>query len=48
MSKASSGGGCGGFILMMFLLWALCFGVTWNSVHYQIACDTQRGVHLSH
>lgn len=46
-----SGGGCGcgcvSVVLLIFALWALCFGVTIGGKHYGVAgCDCNHGVML--
>ena len=42
----SSGGGCLRVILLVLVLWALIFGVTWNGRHYEIGCSCDKGVHV--
>lgn len=35
------------FVLLIVVLWALFFGVSWNGHHYQIACNQTQGVYIS-
>jgi hypothetical protein len=51
MSKSTvdvSGGGLLSLILGIILLWAMCFGVTWNGKHYGLSCSMDRGVEIDH
>jgi len=42
----SSGGGCGCFSLVFFILfvWAILYGVTFDGKHYELSCSETRGV----
>lgn len=46
-SSATSGCGCFGclsFILFVFVVWALIYGVTIEGQHYGVSCSTEHGV----
>ena len=40
------GWGCLPLVLLVFLGWALLFGVTWNGKHHGISCSRARGVEI--
>jgi hypothetical protein len=51
MSEASNGCsvscfGCLTFLLFIFFIWAIFFGVTINGTHYGISCDRHRGINI--
>lgn len=39
-------GGCLGVILLVFVLWALIFGVTIGGRHHSIGCSVTNGVEV--
>ena len=47
-ASADAEGGCGclTFIGICVALWALCFGVTIGSKHYQVGCSKSAGIEI--
>jgi hypothetical protein len=33
-------------IALVLLVWALCFGVTWNGKHHGVSCSCDHGVEV--
>ena len=38
--------GCLSLIVLVVVLWAYCFGVTYNGHHYTMSCAPDRGVEI--
>lgn len=38
--------GCLGCLALVFVLWALVFGITVGGVHHAVTCSTERGVEV--
>ncbi len=46
MSESSSDGGCLELIVILIVLWALTFGITYAGIHYKMDFSEEHGIQI--